>query len=87
MDTDNIERVLKELRNLDGFEAISAQSSDVQRLGGLTNLVYRVKSGERAVIVRITGSPSRMITSARPRKRSVARRSLLRAGSSGVVLR
>lgn len=55
MDTDNIERVLKELRNLDGFEAISAQSSDVQRLGGLTNLVYRVKSGERAVIVRIPG--------------------------------
>lgn len=55
MSIGNIEHVLNELRNLDGFANVETHNSEVQRMGGLTNLVYRVKFGGRAVIVRIPG--------------------------------
>ncbi len=55
MSDENAERVLTALSKLAGFEGVSADTSDIRRLGGLTNLVYRVASEGRAVIVRIPG--------------------------------
>lgn len=51
----NTDRVLSELRNLKGFEDTSAQNSEIKRLGGLTNLVYRVETCGHTIIVRIPG--------------------------------
>ena len=55
MTNDNIERVLDVLRNVDGFADVTPDTVTVQRLGGLTNLVYRVEFSGQSVIVRIPG--------------------------------
>lgn len=55
MADENTTDVLNALRKLAGFEAVSAESCNTQRLGGLTNLVYRVEFGGQSVIVRIPG--------------------------------
>ena len=55
MTKENTDRVLDVLRKVDGFADVTPDSVSVQRLGGLTNLVYRVETGGRSVIVRIPG--------------------------------
>ncbi|WP_294612072.1 choline kinase family protein [uncultured Roseovarius sp.] len=55
MTEDNIERVLNVLRRVEGFADVKPETVSVQRLGGLTNLVYRVDTAARSVIVRIPG--------------------------------
>ncbi len=55
MTEDNIERVLSVLRRVEGLADVTPETASVQRLGGLTNLVYRVETGGRIVIVRIPG--------------------------------
>lgn len=51
----NTQRVLAELARVEGFADVDAASVQIQRLGGLTNMVYRVETGGRSVIVRIPG--------------------------------
>jgi len=53
--TEELERVHLELTKIPGFEAIEAGSYGVERLGGLTNLVYRIDCGERRYALRIPG--------------------------------
>ncbi len=48
--------VIKALRNAPGFENAAAQDCRITRLGGLTNLVHLVETGDRQVIVRIPGA-------------------------------
>lgn len=55
MTDDNTKPVLDALRQVEGFHSVTAETCTIQRLGGLTNLVYRVQTGERTVIVRIPG--------------------------------
>lgn len=55
MTKNNTEQVLSVLRNVEGFGGVTPETVTVERLGGLTNLVYRVESGGRSVIVRIPG--------------------------------
>lgn len=50
-----VTQITAALQNLEGFEGLNAQKLEVQRLGGLTNLVYRVEGGPQIVIVRIPG--------------------------------
>lgn len=47
--------VMEALRQAPGFEAVE-RAEVIERLGGLTNLVYRVDAGGRSVIVRIPGA-------------------------------
>lgn len=47
--------IIQVLRNVAGFETLAEADIHTQRLGGLTNLVYRVEGGPRTVIVRIPG--------------------------------
>ena len=52
----NKAQVIAALRHAPGYEGVP-ETSDIQRLGGLTNLVYRVAPpGKPAVIVRIPGA-------------------------------
>ena len=56
MTEENRDQVLAALRKAPGYEDTS-QDAEIQRLGGLTNLVYRVApAGKEAVIVRIPGA-------------------------------
>ncbi len=55
MNDRNTEDVLKALRRLKGFDGAGTHNSRVERLGGLTNRVYKVETAGRAVIVRIPG--------------------------------
>ncbi len=55
MSDENAGAVITALRRVDGFEGVDLASCDIRRLGGLTNLVYRVGTGGRSVIVRIPG--------------------------------
>lgn len=55
MSMEHIQQVTGALRNLDGFAAIREEDLLIKRLGGLTNLVYRVEGGPQTVIVRIPG--------------------------------
>ncbi len=43
------------LSNVDGFRELARSECEVARLGGLTNLVYRVRTRGRSVVVRIPG--------------------------------
>ncbi|MBY6142121.1 phosphotransferase family protein [Leisingera daeponensis] len=52
---EHVTRITEALQNLKGFVDRDATELQVQRLGGLTNLVYRVEGGPQAVIVRIPG--------------------------------
>ncbi len=53
---ENTEAVLKALRNLPELADIGPQDISTTRLGGLTNLVFRVETGNRKLIVRIPGA-------------------------------
>ena len=53
---ENTKVVLDALRKVSGFENVSAEACRIQRLGGLTNLVYRVETDGKSVIVRIPGA-------------------------------
>lgn len=55
METDDHQSVLDAVRNLDDFKDLDADQLDIQRLGGLTNLVFRVAAGGKSVIVRLPG--------------------------------
>ncbi|MBE1284026.1 MAG: phosphotransferase [Rhodobacteraceae bacterium] len=55
MTDENIDRVLAALHNLEAYKDVQADTCRIQRLGGLTNLVYRVEAPAGAVIVRIPG--------------------------------
>ncbi|MEP5727215.1 MAG: choline/ethanolamine kinase family protein, partial [Erythrobacter sp.] len=52
--SDKDTQVLEALRKAPGFEGIT-KADAITRLGGLTNLVYRVDATDRSVIVRIPG--------------------------------
>lgn len=52
--SDNFDDVLSALRQAEQFADVKA-ADKITRLGGLTNLVYRVDLGETSVIVRIPG--------------------------------
>lgn len=56
MADENTADVLQALRKLAGFEGVLAENCSIQRLGGLTNLVYRVEFKGQSVIVRIPGA-------------------------------
>lgn len=55
MADENTAPVLEALRRVAGFEAATTETCGIQRLGGLTNLVYRVEFEGQSVIVRIPG--------------------------------
>lgn len=55
MNMEHVTRITEALQNVKGFVDRDATELQVQRLGGLTNLVYRVEGGPQAVIVRIPG--------------------------------
>jgi len=52
---DNRDTVLAALRSVPRYKAADMADYDIQRLGGLTNLVYRVETGDEQIIVRIPG--------------------------------
>ncbi|MFT7597009.1 MAG: thiamine kinase-like enzyme [Paracoccaceae bacterium] len=56
MTDENTGAVLDALRKVSGYEMVSADTCQIQRLGGLTNLVYRVETNGKPVIVRIPGA-------------------------------
>jgi len=53
--TDELNRVQQELERIPGFETLQQGAYGVERLGGLTNLVYRIDLGERRYVLRIPG--------------------------------
>ena len=53
--SDSLEQVHQALTRIPGFETIEAGSYGVERLGGLTNLVYRIDLGQQAYVLRIPG--------------------------------
>jgi thiamine kinase-like enzyme len=55
MSEENTDQVLAALRGVDGFQDVSPENTRISRMGGLTNLVYRVETGDRQVVVRIPG--------------------------------
>ncbi len=55
MTDDDIELARNALNTIPLFAAIDANSVSIERLGGLTNLVYRVDSGQRSVCLRLPG--------------------------------
>ncbi|MEM7076060.1 MAG: choline kinase family protein [Pseudomonadota bacterium] len=55
MTTDHTKELLHALENLEDFSGLGPDDLSFERLGGLTNLVYRVDRGPRPVIVRIPG--------------------------------
>lgn len=55
MQNEPTNEIIQALRNVAGFETLAEADIHTQRLGGLTNLVYRVEGGPRTVIVRIPG--------------------------------
>jgi thiamine kinase-like enzyme len=52
---DNRDAVLAALRNIPRLKGADMAGYEIQRLGGLTNLVYRVETGDEQLIVRIPG--------------------------------
>jgi len=55
MSTDIPAAVLAALQNLPEFAEISPSAISAERLGGLTNRVYRISNGQQRLIVRIPG--------------------------------
>ena len=53
--TDNLKAIHQALQNLPQFAGVTPQSYTATRLGGLTNLVYRVETADEKLIVRIPG--------------------------------
>jgi thiamine kinase-like enzyme len=54
--TDELKRVQQELEQIPGFESLSADNYSVTRLGGLTNLVFRIDAGNDRYVLRIPGN-------------------------------
>lgn len=52
---EHAEAVLSVLKNAPGFENVTPDATTITRLGGLTNLVHLVDTGDARVIVRIPG--------------------------------
>lgn len=52
---ENLDDVVAALANVPDFAGLPADAISATRLGGLTNLVYRVENDKRALIVRIPG--------------------------------
>ncbi|RLJ58875.1 thiamine kinase-like enzyme [Litoreibacter meonggei] len=55
MSDENKTQILEVLRKVDGFADIDDANVEIQRMGGLTNLVYRVVADGQSVVVRIPG--------------------------------
>lgn len=53
--TENVEKALAILAQVEGFGGLTPPEARITRLGGLTNLVYRVEARGQAIIVRIPG--------------------------------
>lgn len=53
--TEHVEKVLAILGKVDGFGGVNPSEAKIVRLGGMTNLVYRVETRGQQVIVRIPG--------------------------------
>ena len=53
--TTELQRVQQELEQIAGFEHLAAGDYSVQRLGGLTNLVFRIDVGSDRYVLRIPG--------------------------------
>lgn len=53
--TDNAQQLHQVLTSIPGFEGIAADNYSSERLGGLTNLVFRIDSGEDRYVLRIPG--------------------------------
>ncbi len=53
--TTELKRVQQELEQIAGFEHLAAGDYSVQRLGGLTNLVFRIDIGSDRYVLRIPG--------------------------------
>ena len=52
---DDLQQVHRSLTSIPGFENLSADAYTTQRLGGLTNLVYRIDTGAQRLVLRIPG--------------------------------
>ena len=52
---DNSDQVHSVLTAIPGFEDMAADAYTVERLGGLTNLVYRIDTGADRYVLRIPG--------------------------------
>jgi thiamine kinase-like enzyme len=55
MDDDGIERAREALRHIQLFWHLDESEIDVERLGGLTNLVFRVDHGGEQYVLRLPG--------------------------------
>ena len=53
--SDELEQVHAVLTSIDGFEELARGDYGVERLGGLTNLVYRIDAGDERFVLRIPG--------------------------------
>ncbi|WP_306115704.1 MULTISPECIES: phosphotransferase [unclassified Roseovarius] len=53
--SEHTQRVMAQLRNLPSHASLDEAACEITRLGGLTNLVFRVDSADDSVIVRIPG--------------------------------
>lgn len=53
--TENLDTIHAALQNLPQFERVAQGSYQATRLGGLTNLVYRIETADENLIVRIPG--------------------------------
>ncbi len=52
---DNLDQVHEVLTGIDGFGGLARGGYGVERLGGLTNLVYRIDAGDDRFVLRIPG--------------------------------
>ena len=53
--TEELDQVHQVLTRIPGFEKLQPDSYQVERLGGLTNLVFRIDSGADRYVLRIPG--------------------------------
>ena len=53
--TEELDQVHAELTRIPGFEGLQQDDYSVQRLGGLTNLVFRIENGDQRYVLRIPG--------------------------------
>ena len=51
----NIDKVIRVLHKVEGFEKITKQDCNIKRLGGMTNIVHLVETQNINLIVRIPG--------------------------------
>ncbi len=53
--TEELDQVHQVLTQIPGFEALQQGAYRVERLGGLTNLVFRIDNGDERYVLRIPG--------------------------------